>query len=106
MFLCRIHGLIKDAPDSLCQKSGGAIQVFFVDSLLGAGKNITHDRTFPTNPICPACCVRPCFNGFVPGYVVSLLSKKLGILRASEPIQEAGMDIEINVVAYPEKIKS
>ena len=61
MFLCRIHGLIKDAPDSLCQKIGGAVRVFFVDSLLGAGKNITMIELFQPIPYIPLVVSALCF---------------------------------------------
>ncbi len=44
--------------------------------------------------------------GFIPGYVFSLIFKMLGILRASDAVQLAGMDCEVNGVAYPEEIKS
>ncbi len=44
--------------------------------------------------------------GFIPGYAASWVFNKAGLLRASEPVQEAGMDMEINAVAYPEEIKS
>ena len=44
--------------------------------------------------------------GFVPGYVFSLIFKKMGILRASDAVQEIGMDVEIEGTAYPEHIKS
>ena len=42
--------------------------------------------------------------GFVPGYVVSLVMSKMGILRASDAIQLAGMDVEVAGDAYPEAI--
>jgi len=44
--------------------------------------------------------------GFIPGYVISLVMKKLGILRASDGVQEAGMDVEVEGSAYPEDMKS
>ena len=44
--------------------------------------------------------------GFVPGYVLSLIFKVCGVLRASEGVQRAGMDVEIANDAYPEQIKS
>ena len=44
--------------------------------------------------------------GFIPGYVLSLLFKKAGILRASDAVQLAGMDVEVVGDAYPEEIKS
>ena len=44
--------------------------------------------------------------GFVPGYALAWLFKAMGILRASDGIQEVGMDVEINATAYPESIKS
>lgn len=44
--------------------------------------------------------------GFVPGYVISLIFKMMGILRASDGVQLAGMDQEVAAVAYPESIQS
>ena len=44
--------------------------------------------------------------GFIPGYVISLIFKMCGILRASDAIQRAGMDVEVVGTAYPEEIKS
>ena len=44
--------------------------------------------------------------GFIPGYVISLIMKMAGILRASDGVQVAGMDNEVVGVAYPEQIKS
>ena len=44
--------------------------------------------------------------GFIPGYVISLIMKMLGILRASDGVQLAGMDVEVVGTAYPEDIKS
>ncbi len=44
--------------------------------------------------------------GFIPGYVLSLVLKMLGILRAGDGVQKAGMDVEIPVPAYPENIRS
>ena len=44
--------------------------------------------------------------GFIPGYLASLAFKMMGILRASDAVQLAGMDVEVNAVAYPEEIKS
>ncbi len=44
--------------------------------------------------------------GFIPGYALAWLFKSMGILRASDGVQEAGMDVEINATAYPEQIKS
>ena len=44
--------------------------------------------------------------GFIPGYVLATILKSLGLLRASEPVQEMGMDVEIANAAYPESIKS
>ncbi len=44
--------------------------------------------------------------GFVPGYGLSWLMNKAGILRSSEGVQTAGMDVEIKNDAYPEQIKS
>ncbi len=44
--------------------------------------------------------------GFIPGYVLSLIFKMMGILRASDGVQRAGMDVEVEGTAYPEEIKS
>ncbi len=44
--------------------------------------------------------------GFVPGYLLSLLFKACGILRASDGVQSVGLDVEIENDAYPEQIKS
>ena len=44
--------------------------------------------------------------GFIPGFVFGWLFKALGILRASDGVQEVGMDVEIEAMAYPEDIKS
>ena len=44
--------------------------------------------------------------GFIPGYVISFVLNKIGILRASDGFQMAGMDAEIVGSAYPEEIKS
>ncbi len=44
--------------------------------------------------------------GFVPGYVLSLIFKICGVLRASDGVQIAGMDVEVQNDAYPEHIKS
>ena len=44
--------------------------------------------------------------GFIPGYVISLIMKMMGILRASDGVQLAGMDAEVVGKAYPEEIKS
>ena len=44
--------------------------------------------------------------GFVPGYVLSLIFKKCGVLRAGDAVQNVGMDVEIENTAYPEHIKS
>lgn len=44
--------------------------------------------------------------GFIPGYALAWLFKSMGILRASDGVQEAGMDVEIHATAYPEQIKS
>ena len=44
--------------------------------------------------------------GFVPGYVISLIFKMMGILRASDGVQLAGMDQEVAADAYPESIQS
>ena len=51
-------------------------------------------------------CVVMILVGFVPGYVVSLILKMFGILRASDEIQQIGMDLEIPSPAYPEQITS
>ena len=44
--------------------------------------------------------------GFIPGYVLAMILKSFGILRASDPIQEMGMDVEIENTAYPEGMTS
>ena len=44
--------------------------------------------------------------GFIPGYVIAMILKSFGILRASEPIQEMGMDVEVQNTAYPEGMAS
>ena len=44
--------------------------------------------------------------GFVPGYVLSYIFKICGVLRASDGVQIAGMDVEVQNDAYPENIKS
>ena len=44
--------------------------------------------------------------GFIPGYVLAMILKGLGVLRASEPIQEMGMDVEVENTAYPEGMAS
>ena len=44
--------------------------------------------------------------GFIPGFALAWLFKSMGILRSSDGVQEAGMDVEINATAYPEQIKS
>lgn len=44
--------------------------------------------------------------GFIPGYVISLVMKKMGILRASDGVQQVGMDSDVENIAYPEEIKS
>ena len=44
--------------------------------------------------------------GFVPGLSLSWIMKKMGVLRASDNVQEAGMDVEIANDAYPEEIKT
>jgi ammonium transporter, Amt family len=44
--------------------------------------------------------------GFIPGYVISLIMNMLGILRASDGVQQVGMDVEVVGSAYPEEIKS
>jgi Amt family ammonium transporter len=44
------------------------------------------------------------FLGFIPGYLFSLLLKKLNLLRVSPEVEEAGLDLaELAVEAYPEK---
>ncbi|HEY5793048.1 MAG TPA: hypothetical protein VIS74_07105, partial [Chthoniobacterales bacterium] len=41
--------------------------------------------------------------GFIPGYVVSLILKKLKMLRVSAEVETDGLDIsEIGIDAYPE----
>ena len=44
--------------------------------------------------------------GFIPGYVIALILKGFGVLRASDPVQEMGMDVEIENTAYPEGMVS
>ena len=44
--------------------------------------------------------------GFIPGFALAWVLKRVGILRASDAIQAAGMDVEVEAVAYPEDIKS
>ena len=44
--------------------------------------------------------------GFIPGFALAWFLKKIGILRASDAIQAAGMDVELEADAYPEEIKS
>ena len=44
--------------------------------------------------------------GFIPGYVLAMILKGFGVLRASEPIQEMGMDVEVENTAYPEGMAS
>ena len=44
--------------------------------------------------------------GFIPGYLLAWLFNALGILRASDPVQEIGMDVEIDAHAYPEDMKT
>ncbi len=44
--------------------------------------------------------------GFIPGYVASLLFKVTGLLRASDAVQLAGMDVEVVGDAYPEEIRT
>lgn len=45
--------------------------------------------------------------GFIPGYLISLLLKVMGVLRASEAVERAGLDIsETDAVAYPEAASS
>ena len=45
-------------------------------------------------------------GGFIPGYVVSWILKKCGILRSSDKVQEIGVDAEVPVPAYPEAMQS
>ncbi|SVA89967.1 uncharacterized protein METZ01_LOCUS142821 [marine metagenome] len=45
-------------------------------------------------------------GGFIPGYVVSWILKKCGILRTSDKVQEVGVDAEVPVPAYPESMQS
>jgi len=45
-------------------------------------------------------------TGFIPGYVLSWIFNKLGILRAGDGVQRDGMDSELEGVAYPEEIRS
>jgi ammonium transporter, Amt family len=44
--------------------------------------------------------------GFVPGYVLSLIFRMMGILRASDGVQLAGMDVEVPIPAYPESMQT
>ena len=44
--------------------------------------------------------------GFIPGFVFGWLFKAMGMLRAGDGVQEVGMDVEIEAMAYPEEIKS
>ena len=44
--------------------------------------------------------------GFIPGYVLSLIFKVMGILRASDGVQMAGMDVEVPIPAYPENMQT
>ena len=44
--------------------------------------------------------------GFIPGLVLAYILKAAGVLRASDPVQEMGMDVEIENDAYPEAIQS
>jgi ammonia channel protein AmtB len=44
--------------------------------------------------------------GFIPGYVLAMILKGFGVLRASDPVQEMGMDVEIENTAYPEGMAS
>jgi ammonia channel protein AmtB len=45
-------------------------------------------------------------GGFIPGYVVSWILNKCGILRTSDAVQQIGVDAEIPVAAYPENMQS
>ncbi|HCH32585.1 MAG TPA: ammonium transporter [Oceanospirillaceae bacterium] len=45
-------------------------------------------------------------TGFIPGYVLSWLFNKAGILRAGDGVQRDGMDHELEGIAYPEEIRS
>ena len=44
--------------------------------------------------------------GFVPGYLLSLIFKVCGVLRASTGVLNVGLDVEVENVAYPEQLKS
>lgn len=44
--------------------------------------------------------------GFVPGYLIAWVLKVAGILRASDGVQQIGMDSEITNDAYPEPIQT
>jgi ammonia channel protein AmtB len=44
--------------------------------------------------------------GCVPGFVFAWIFRAMGILRANDGVQEVGMDVEIEAMAYPEDIKS
>ena len=45
-------------------------------------------------------------TGFIPGYVLSWIFNKLGILRAGDGVQRDGMNNELEGIAYPEEIRS
>ena len=45
-------------------------------------------------------------TGFIPGYVLSWIFNKLGVLRAGDGVQRDGMDSELEGIAYPEEIRS
>jgi len=48
-------------------------------------------------------CIVMFLIGFVPGYIFAWLFKAMGILRTSEAVEKAGLDIsEVPAVAYPE----
>lgn len=43
--------------------------------------------------------------GFIPGYVVSLILKAVGLLRVPEEVEDRGLDIvEVPLAAYPESV--
>ena len=45
--------------------------------------------------------------GFIPGFVISLALKSIGILRVPDKVQEIGLDLaEIPSKAYPEAVGS
>jgi ammonia channel protein AmtB len=48
-----------------------------------------------------------CVTGFIPGYAISLLLKKMGMLRVPPKVEAAGLDlVEIPAIPYPERVPS